>query len=99
MRLEYDRGTLLIHPGDDGPAPGLTLPGCSFDSRVKLWRAPAHRYRELLTVLHRAGIEVDNEAGGFEPLDLKLRLERQPFPYQAEAVDAWFEGLREPDGG
>ena len=62
---------------------------------MKLWRAPAHRYRELLTVLHRAGIAVDNEAGGFEPLDLALCLEREPFPYQAEAVNAWFEGRRQ----
>ncbi len=94
MRLEYDRGTLLVDPGEDELPPELELPGCSFDERVKLWRAPGHRYRELLTVLHRAGIEVDNAAGGFEPLDLALRLEREPFPYQAEAVDAWFEGRR-----
>ncbi len=94
MRLEFDRGTLLVHPSEEELPPGLTLPGCSFDPRVKLWRAPAHRYRELLTQLHRAGIEIDNAAGGFEPLDLTLRLEREPFPYQAEAVDAWFEARR-----
>ena len=94
MRLEYDRGTLLLHPGDAELPAGLTLPGCSFDERVKLWRAPAHRYRELLTVLHRAGVDVENDAGGFEPLDLKLCFDRQPFPYQAEAVDAWFDGRR-----
>ena len=90
MRLEYDRGTLLIHPDEDLPSE-LTLPGCTFDSRVGLFRAPAHRYRELMTVLHRAGIELDNEAGGFEPLDLRLRLEREPFPYQAEAVEEWWK--------
>ncbi len=94
MRLEYDRGTLLVHPGDDELPAGLTLPGCSFDERVKLWRAPAHRYRELLTVLHRAGVAVDNRAGGFEPQGLSLGLDREPFPYQAEAVDAWFDGRR-----
>ena len=94
MRLEYDRGTLLIHPGEGEPPPDLTLPGCTFDDRVKLWRAPAHRYRDLMRALHRAGVELDNRAGGFEPLDLRLRLEREPFPYQAEAVDAWWANGR-----
>lgn len=91
MRLEYDRGTLLIHPGEAEPPSGLTLPGCAWDPRVRLWRAPAHRYRELMVALHRAGVELDNRAGGFPSLDLDLRLEREPFPYQAEAVDAWWE--------
>ncbi len=90
MRLEYDRGTLLIHPGESMPPAELELPGCTFDSRVGLWRAPAYRYRELVTVLHRAGVEMVNEAGGFEALDLRLRLERTPFPYQAEAVEEWW---------
>ena len=90
MRLEFDRGTLLVHSGEEELPPGLTLPGCTFDRRVKRWRAPAHCYRELLTTLHRAGIEVDNQAGGFEELDLQLRLERAPFPYQAEAVSEWW---------
>ena len=90
MRLEYDRGTLLVHPGAQDLPPGLTLPGCTFDRRVKRWRAPAHCYRELLTALHRAGVEVDNQAGGFEELDLRLRLERDPFPYQSEAVSEWW---------
>ncbi|MEM7354885.1 MAG: DEAD/DEAH box helicase family protein [Acidobacteriota bacterium] len=94
MRLEFDRGTLLVHPGDEELPPGLTLPGCTFDRRVKLWRAPAHRYRELLTVLHRAGVELDNEAGGFDELDLQLRLDRQPYEYQAEAVEAWWTAGR-----
>ena len=90
MRLEYDRGTLLLHPGDEELPAGLTLPGCTFDDRVRLWRAPAHRYRDLMRALHRAKVEIDNQAGGFETLDLGLRLEREPFPYQAEAVEAWW---------
>ncbi|MCP3962790.1 MAG: DEAD/DEAH box helicase [bacterium] len=94
MRLEFDRGTLLIDPGEEDPPAGLTLPGCTFDDRVKLWRAPAHRYRDLMRALHRAGVELDNRAGGFETLDLRLRLEREPFPYQAEAVDEWWTNGR-----
>lgn len=91
VRLDFDRGTLRVR----GEVPeGLQLPGCVFDTRVKLWRAPACRYREVLTVLHRAGVGYENRAGGFEPLDLRAREQRTPFPYQDEAVEAFFAGGR-----
>ena len=98
LRLQFDRGTLLAFPSggvrpDDAPDPELR--GAVFDRRVGAYRLPAHRYRDVLTALHRRGVELDNQAGGFEPLDLRCRLERQPFPHQAEAVDAWFGGGRQ----
>ncbi len=91
LRLEFDRGTLLVDAGGDELPDGVDLPGCVFDRRVGRWRAPAQRYRQVLAALHRAGIETDNRAGGFEPLGLRSRLVREPFPYQAEAVAAWYE--------
>lgn len=95
LTLEFDRGTLIIDAGGDSLPEGLVLPGCTWDQRVKRFRAPAWRYREVMTVLHRSGVEVDNKAGGFEPLGLESRLVREPFPYQAEAVETWFtEGRR-----
>ncbi len=95
LRLEFDRGTLLVHGSRDALPAGLELPGCVFDKRVKRWRAPARRYRDVVTVLHRAGVEYDNQARGFEELDLTSLLVREPFPYQAEAVQAWWkEGRR-----
>ncbi|MEM8996003.1 MAG: DEAD/DEAH box helicase family protein [Acidobacteriota bacterium] len=93
LRLRFDRGTLLIDGSpDEVPAEGL--PGTVYDRRVGRFRAEAHRYREILTVLHRAGVEYENEAGGFATLDLRARDEREPFPYQREAVDAWFKAGR-----
>ena len=95
LTLEFDRGTLLVDAGGETLPDGLRLPGCAYDRRVKRFRAPGWRYREVMTALHRAGVEVDNRAGGFEPLDLTSRLVREPFPYQSEAVDTWFrEGRR-----
>lgn len=90
MRLQFDRGTLLL---DDLPAEGFDqglLPGWIFDRRVRALRAPAWRYREALTTLHRAGIALENSAGGFAPLELLLRDLRQPYPHQQEAVEAWW---------
>ncbi|MCG8463188.1 MAG: DEAD/DEAH box helicase family protein [Holophagales bacterium] len=94
LRLEFDRGTLLVHGAEEALPEGITLPGCVYDSRVKRFRAPAYRYREVLTVLHRAGIELDNQAGGFQDLDLRSREVREPFHYQEEAVAAWFRDGR-----
>ncbi len=93
LRLEFDRGTLLIFT-PDREAADLGLGGAVYDDRVGAWRCPAHRYREILTTLHRGGVELDNRAGGFVPTDLRCRLEREAFPHQAEAVDAWFEAGR-----
>jgi len=93
MRLEFDRGTLLIRTGGELPS-GLRLPGCSFDRRVGEWRAPAWRYREVMTALHRSGVELENAAGGFAPQELRSRMVREPFPYQGEAVAAWFDAGR-----
>lgn len=90
-RLEFDRGTLVIHDVDEPTREGLQALGCVFDPRVNRLRVKAYRYREVLTHLHRAGLEVDNQAGGFEPLDLASQEIREPFPYQAEAVAAWMK--------
>ena len=94
LRLEFDRGTLLVDAADGDLPEGFVLPGCVFDKRVGRWRAPAHRYRKILTALHKAGFEYDNHAGGFDQLDLRSRMVREPFPHQAEAVEAWFAAGR-----
>ena len=94
LRLEFDRGTLVLHAPMSQLPENLDLPGCTYDRRIRAFRAPAWRYREILTRLHRAEIEVENSAGGFEPLPLDSRLVREPFPYQAEAVDAWWKAGR-----
>lgn len=93
-RLDFDRGTLLLSGVSDEVREQLQGMGCVFDSRVKKLRAPAYRYREILTFLHRAEVDLDNQAGGFPDLDLTSREIRKPFPYQAEAVDAWMKRRR-----
>ncbi|RMH18998.1 MAG: DEAD/DEAH box helicase [Acidobacteria bacterium] len=94
LSLRYDRGTLVVEPGDDGLPPGLVLPGCAFDRRVGCLRAPAWRYREVVTALHRAKIPYDDRARAYEVLELASRLVRRPFPHQSEAVEAWWQGGR-----
>lgn len=108
LRLEFDRGTLLLRPGSDGdggrppggpdlPAPlrdGFTRDGFTRDPRIGAWRAPARRYRDTVAALHRAGVPFEDAARGYAELELRCRLERTPFPHQAEAVEAWWRGGR-----
>lgn len=105
IRLEFDRGTILVHGLDqsaggnggvrkESGAKSPTLPGCAFDRRVGLWRAPARHYREIVTVLTRDDVGLEDEVRAYEPLELALGLQRTPFPYQAEAVEAWVGGGR-----
>jgi len=91
LRLEFDRGTLILRLGDDDLPEGLELPGFTFDRRVRRLRAPGWRYREALTALHRAGVDYEDAAKDYPRLELASRLVREPFPYQKEAVDTWVE--------
>lgn len=94
LRLEFDRGTLLLRADPPPPGAPTDLPGFIHDPRVGAWRAPALRYREAVTALHRAGLEIEDAARGYQELALESRLERTPYPHQAEAVEAWFSGGR-----
>ncbi len=94
LRLEYDRGTLLVRPAAGGLPPEVELPGFRFDRRVGCWRAPARCYREAVTVLHRAEVEFEDAARGYEEIELRSLLVREPFPYQTEAVDDWSKAGR-----
>ncbi|MDP6110778.1 MAG: DEAD/DEAH box helicase family protein [Planctomycetota bacterium] len=87
IKLEFDRGSILVHA--DGEPDGFHLPGCVFDERVDLWRAPARFYREIVTVLTRSKTPFEDTAREYEELQLASSLERKPFPYQQEAVDTW----------
>lgn len=90
LRLEFDRGTILVH-GDRDRVDELSLPGCAFDRRVALHRAPARHYREIITRLNDRGIPHQDDARSYGKLDLSFQSDRSPFPYQQEAVDAWWQ--------
>ena len=98
VRLEFDRGTLLLHSeagADDRSAvPGVELPDFLFDPRAGAWRAPADRYRQTVAALHRAAVEHQDDARAYEELEVRLNLLREPFPHQAEAVEDWWRSGR-----
>ena len=93
ITLRFDAGTLLLDGFLEGASDGATLPGCVWDARVRRLRAPAWRYREVLTALTRmaraGGITFTDEARGYNALTVTHRAQRAPFEHQREAVAAW----------
>ncbi len=87
ITLRYDAGTVLVAGATDGVA--TDLPGVSFDPRVKLYRAEGRYYRGIVEQLRADKTEYVDEARAWQPVEWKLKAERQPFPHQSEAVAAW----------
>ena len=88
VALSWERGTLVLEPGeafpDDAPPSFVRDPRAG--DRL---RAPGLEYRRTLGHLIRGGFEVDDQARAYETMDLVCRRDREPFPHQAEALEAW----------
>lgn len=93
-RLRFDRGTVVAEEMPSAVVEGLSEIGFTQDRRVGHLRAPAYRYREAMLLLRREQVEVRDEARAYRDLELDLRLIRDPFPHQREAVEAWWAGGR-----
>ncbi|UJR79431.1 DEAD/DEAH box helicase family protein [Sandaracinus amylolyticus] len=84
MRIDYDRGTLLLTAEPDQAA---ALPHVRWDPRVGRHRAPASAYAEIVAALRDVRFEDRARAPApAPPPDLVLPELR---PYQQAALDAW----------
>jgi superfamily II DNA or RNA helicase len=92
--MAFEQGTLVLDPPE--LPTGVEPPeGFLPDPRIGgRYRAPAIVYRRALASLLRGGAEVDDKARAYEELALQPRHEREPFPHQTEALDAWLAGGR-----
>ena len=84
-QLRFDRGTLLLEGVAELPA-GLETWFC-YDPRVDAYRAPAHRYGEIIGPLK--GELARNQAPRYQRRELVCALEMIPYPHQQEALAAW----------
>lgn len=89
--LKFDRGTLILHPPPRGKA---WMDFATWDDRVERFRIPAIQYRTLVETLQTEGITFEDQAKGFERLALTASLEREPYPHQREALEAWTQSGR-----
>jgi superfamily II DNA or RNA helicase len=86
VELAFSEGTLELR----GFPPGEELPAeCRWDARSACHRAPALAYAELVLELRRRKLAYEDRARAYVELEPKLALEREPRPFQSEALDAF----------
>jgi len=91
--LDFDAGTLLLR---EEPGAGI-LPGV-FESMVicddragGAWRAGAFQYAPILRLAKQHGIELEDRARNYAPLELKLHSPFAPMEHQKQAMERWRE--------
>lgn len=84
-QLRFDRGTLLLEGVNELPA-GVEH-WFRYDPRVDAYRAPAHRYGEIIGPLK--GALARNQAPRYRRRQLHCALAMTPYPHQREALTAW----------
>jgi superfamily II DNA or RNA helicase len=84
--LHFVAGTLELR---GLPSDFLGLPeGCAWDSRSHCFRTPACRYAPLVLGLKDLGLVYEDQARAYEELAFTVSVEREPRPFQTEALAA-----------
>jgi superfamily II DNA or RNA helicase len=86
MLIQFDAGTLVL----DAEGRAQNLPEAfKWDDRVRRWRAPALRYREVITEMIRRKLPHKDEARQYHEFNFRSKLIVEPRPYQKEALAEW----------
>lgn len=87
--IGYEQGSLVIDGWND-----LYRQHCQdvvYDSRTKEHRAPAYRYRDLVTQLIAEKLPFQDKARNYEIIDASLKKDIIPRSHQSKALQAWEE--------
>ncbi len=87
LTLSFDKGTLILQHIPESLH--TQLPDTVWDERTRTFRAPAHRYREIVSHLRATDTGYRDTARQFTQENFTLQKTLTPYPYQTEAVDAW----------
>ncbi|MDX2053778.1 MAG: DEAD/DEAH box helicase family protein [Polyangiaceae bacterium] len=89
-RLRFDAGTLLLGGLTEAEGQELGLPfSCQWDRRTECFRAPAQAYADLVLTFTKLKRPLEDEARAYAKLELAPQVEREPRPFQVEALSAW----------
>ena len=87
VTLTFMAGTLELRGLSESGAP--LPPSCLWDARTACHRAPAVAYADVVRALIGAKVEYQDKARQYEALAEGARVQREPRPYQSEALVAW----------
>jgi superfamily II DNA or RNA helicase len=96
LRLVFDQGTLIIEGLSEDDEPNL--PGVKFDPRAGVFRAEAIWYRPVVQALRTARRKYVDAARDYEPVRWPIRITKEPFPHQTEAIEAWLNAPESKKG-
>src|SRR5262245_52514184 len=86
IAIEFDRGTLRL---DTPAALADRLPGVLWDERTECFRAPAHRYADLIEEAAALGAAVADAVRPGLQMPVELWQEPELRDYQRDALAAW----------
>lgn len=89
-RLSFAQGTLELRGFADEDS--VVSPHALWDERANCFRAPALAYADIVRALVKSKVEYDDEARSYVELEGGAQSQRQPRPYQREALAAWKKG-------
>ena len=89
-RLSFAQGTLELRGFADEDS--VVSPHALWDERANCFRAPALAYADIVRALVKSKVEYDDEARNYVELESGAQSQRQPRPYQREALAAWKKG-------
>ena len=87
LKINFDKGTLILQ--DVPEALQTHLPDIRWDERTLTFRAPAYRYRHIISQLRAHDIPYQDTARQFTAESFMHQKLLTPYPYQTEAIDAW----------
>ncbi|MEM1033639.1 MAG: DEAD/DEAH box helicase family protein [Myxococcota bacterium] len=90
--LAFEGGTVRVEGlarGVRDTEAGVGAPEMTWDDRTTCFRLPAVEYADVVMWLRRREIDYRDEAGAYARRDPSDAVRQRPFPYQAEALEAW----------
>ena len=87
LQIAFDKGTLILQHVPE--ALHAHLAELRWDERTLTYRAPAYRYRQIVSQLLAHNIPYQDNARQFTVEPFALQKTLPPYPYQMEAIDAW----------
>ena len=87
LKIDFDKGTLILQNVPESLQ--ARLPDLRWDERTLTFRAPAYRYRHIVSQLRAHDITYQDTARQFTVESFTHQKTMSPYPYQTEAIDAW----------
>ena len=87
LKINFDKGTLILQNVPETLE--TRLPDLRWDDRTLTFRAPAYRYRHIVSQLRARDIPYQDTARQFTVESFTHHPTMSPYPYQTEAIDAW----------